>query len=789
MDTDADSCKDAEAQLIPSEPEVKGQHELKVAVVGTPGSRAEAVAELIKSTFSWEESVHPARRKLAFSLLLEIPDLDCDGYAQLLPRALYDIVIVVFDVGLAERHQRLATHLLKANRCLLLVRTVGEHETGAALSEEERKSAGDLPVQGAYSPRIFQVSPPDQSKFDFPELFEILQRETLLCPRMETSRTEAPASTEPSTPSGEKGDVSVMIAGEAGVGKTSLINAILGLTDGGHQEIVVSQMCPKDPVLHMHPSHPNFFLWKLRVDSKDPASHPEKWVAEADILVLVTAGQFCEWHAAQAKRVLALNKMVYFARSKVDLDLHTAKRKMKANYKELKVLQVLKSIEVEFLQSQGIKDPEIFQLSSYEPYKLDCLRLQQVLKENVRTCESSHRILNSDYVIIDEKEIEEIKAAYERGGVTAVVDRIQHSLDLILNTKLAIGITGESGAGKSSFVNALLGLQDDDPGAAEVGVIECTRAPQEYSHPKYCNVKIWDLPGVGTPSFKVEDYLELVNFHIYDFFIILASERFKENHIKLAKEINKQGKSFYFVRTKVDNDLEAMKRSRRQPVDEEAILEKIRNNCQENLEREGLENMKVFLLSSHKLEKYDFQRFQETMEQELPAHKKQAFLLSLPNLSESIIQKKKQLLSQEIFKLAVISSLVAAVPIPGIAFVCDISMLLARLSTYRKDFDLDNESLAKVAEKSRKSVEELKAVIQSPLGKAINQDLVVHMLSKATGTGLVVANLFFHRIPIFGSVASGGIAFRATYAMLTQALEDLAMDSQRVLVKAFETDV
>nr|XP_033819424.1 interferon-inducible GTPase 5-like [Geotrypetes seraphini]XP_033819425.1 interferon-inducible GTPase 5-like [Geotrypetes seraphini]XP_033819426.1 interferon-inducible GTPase 5-like [Geotrypetes seraphini] len=600
---------------------------------------------------------------------------------------------------------------------------------------------------------------------------------------------ETPVSTESSTPSGEKGDVSVMVAGEAGVGKTSFINALLGLTDGEHRETVKPQMCTKGPVLQMQPAHPNFFLWELHVDNKDPTSHPENWMAEADILVLITASHFCEWHTAQAKRVQELSKIVYFVRSKVDLDLHTVKRKMKANYEEQKILQVMKSIEMDFLQSQGLQNSQIFLVSNYEPYKLDCPLLQQILKEDVRTYERSHKASNQEYYIIDVKEIEEIRAAYESGGVPAVVARIQHSLDIILNTKLDIAITGESGAGKSSFVNALLGLKDDDPGAAEVGVVECTRVPQEYIHSKYSNVKIWDLPGIGTPMFKAVDYLERVNFHIYDFFILLASERFKENHIKLAKDIGKQGKNFYFVRTKVDNDVFSMKRGRRQPVDEEAILETIRENCQKNLEQEGLENVKVFLLSSHELEKYDFQKFQETMEQELPGHKKRAFLLSLPNLSENIIQKKKQLLGQEIFKLAMISCLVAAVPIPGIAFVCDISMLLARLSTYRKDFDLDEESLAKLSEKSGKPVEVLKSVIQSPLGKAINQDLVVHMLSKATGTGLVVANLFFHRIPVFGSVASGGIAFRATYAMLTQALEDLASDSQRVLVKAFEAEV
>ncbi|XP_015284163.1 PREDICTED: interferon-inducible GTPase 5-like, partial [Gekko japonicus] len=392
------------------------------------------------------------------------------------------------------------------------------------------------------------------------------------------------------------------------------------------------------------------------------------------------------------------------------------------------------------------------------------------------------------FELITEKELAEIQEAYELGGLSEVVTRIQCSLETIWNAQLDIAVTGESGAGKSTFVNALRGLGDEDEGAAETGVTETTTQPTAYSYPGYPNVILWDLPGIGTPNFQADHYLEAVNFSRYDFFIILASERFKENHIRLAQAIVGAGKRFYFVRTKVDNDLESMAR-RKNPPTEEEVLEEIRDDCREKLAKAGLGDAKVFLLSSFEINKFDFQTFEDTLEQELPSHKRHAFLLSLPNISLAIIEKKRQLLHQEVWKVALVSCLVAAVPLPGLAFTCDVSILLRKLSTYRQDFGLDAASLTRLAERSGKPLEALRAEVRSTLGRTINRDVVVGLLGKATGTGLMVAEFLLHRIPIYGALAAGGMSFHSTYSMLSHCLEELAHDSQRVLLKAFDSEV
>ena len=160
----------------------------------------------------------------------------------------------------------------------------------------------------------------------------------------------------------------------------------------------------------------------------------------------------------------------------------------------------------------------------------------------------------------------------------ATVAKIWKHLKKQNNIQLNIGITGESGSGKSSFVNAFRGIDGRHESAAPTGCVETTTDIKPYSHPNYPNVTLWDLPGVGTTKFPAEKYLKLTGFETFDFFIIISDTRFRENDVKLMKEIQKMGKNFYFVRSKIDNDLRAEERSQRN-FNRQKTLTKIRQNC------------------------------------------------------------------------------------------------------------------------------------------------------------------------------------------------------------------
>ncbi|XP_032886843.1 interferon-inducible GTPase 5-like [Amblyraja radiata] len=252
-----------------------------------------------------------------------------------------------------------------------------------------------------------------------------------------------------------------------------------------------------------------------------------------------------------------------------------------------------------------------------------------------------------------QEELSKLKSEFETGGVEKIKPLLEKKVKELDNTELNIAVTGDSGAGKSTFINAMRGLRSEDEGAAAVGTTETTTEPTGYPHPTLPNVRYWDLPGTGSPRFTAGSYLKKMQLKKYDFFIIVAVNRFTENDAKLAKEIKRLGKKFYFVRSKIDDDLNSM-RQQQTTFDEDAEMEKIRSDCVSQLGKAGIPDPTVFLISSFKKNMYDFPHLIKSLGAGLPNVKESVFVLALPNLSVEIIRKKGEVLKKRIWMWAII---------------------------------------------------------------------------------------------------------------------------------------
>ncbi|XP_028633539.1 T-cell-specific guanine nucleotide triphosphate-binding protein 1-like [Grammomys surdaster] len=364
--------------------------------------------------------------------------------------------------------------------------------------------------------------------------------------------------------------------------------------------------------------------------------------------------------------------------------------------------------------------------------------------------------------IISEDNMTLIEAYIQKKQLQKAVSVIENALKNIESAPLNIAVTGETGTGKSTFINALRGVGQEEEGAAATGVVETTMKRIAYPHPKLQKVTIWDLPGIGSTNFPPESYLTEMKFNEYDFFIIISSTRFKENDAQLAKAIEMMGMNFYFVRTKIDNDLDNEQKSKPKTFNKEKVLMKIRDDCSEHLQEALFHEPPVFLVSNFHMSDYDFPKLETKLLEGLPAHKRHIFLLSLQSLTEATIKYKRDSLKQKVFLEAVRAGTLASIPFGGM-IMGELENLDETFNLYRSYFGLDDASLENYAKDFNMSVNDFKVHLRFPhLFAEGNDESLENKLSK-----------YIKRI----SLAIGGPVASVIYYKRAYYLQNLFIDA------------
>ena len=361
--------------------------------------------------------------------------------------------------------------------------------------------------------------------------------------------------------------------------------------------------------------------------------------------------------------------------------------------------------------------------------------------------------------------MEDVQSHIEEHGVSGIEEFFKTKLGRWKDVEINIGITGNSGVGKSSFINAIRGLGDEDEGAAETDVTETTREPTIYPHPTNEKIKFWDLPGIGTPNYPdLETYCEKVELEKYDTFLILTMKRFTENDRLLAKKVEALGKSFFFIRTHIDVDYGSQRRKK--SFNEEAMLKTIREDCFGNLN--GLTSGDVFLISNLYPAKWDFARLTQAILDVLPFRQRECLTLSLgvlTSLSSDMLKRKAELLRGRIWMVASASAAAAAVPVPGLNVAVDLALLTSEVTFYKSQLGLPDENsyeFRRMAPESQEKVRKFCVTSAVQLASFL-----------ATYTAGSAVEEFARFIPFIGLAIAGGISFSSTYYFLHQCVNEL----------------
>ena len=144
--------------------------------------------------------------------------------------------------------------------------------------------------------------------------------------------------------------------------------------------------------------------------------------------------------------------------------------------------------------------------------------------------------------------------------------------------------------------------------------------------------------GDGSPVYPdLDTYCENVPMDTYDTFLILVGERITDLELQLAEKIKSMKKPFFLVRTKIDVDVSNAWRKRNPDI--RGLEAKIRAYYLEKMKAHHIK-AKVFLISNHHWDKWDFSKLVEAIVENLPENLQEALIMSLLIPSISVIKNK-----------------------------------------------------------------------------------------------------------------------------------------------------
>ncbi|KAI0717628.1 hypothetical protein C8Q72DRAFT_866538 [Fomitopsis betulina] len=114
-----------------------------------------------------------------------------------------------------------------------------------------------------------------------------------------------------------------------------------------------------------------------------------------------------------------------------------------------------------------------------------------------------------------------------------------------------VAISGIAGSGRSSLVNAFLGLRNSDRDAAPTGVADSTTLGEVARFPDPIRHCVWyDIPGAGTLSVPDWKYFTDQGLYIFESIIVLFDARLTETDVAILRNAVRFKIPTYIVRSK-----------------------------------------------------------------------------------------------------------------------------------------------------------------------------------------------------------------------------------------------
>ena len=118
---------------------------------------------------------------------------------------------------------------------------------------------------------------------------------------------------------------------------------------------------------------------------------------------------------------------------------------------------------------------------------------------------------------------------------------------------------------------------------------------------------------------------------------------------------------------------------------------KIRKDCLEHLKDVDSNLVDFYLTNNRSPGKWDFSRLTKAICDALPSLQRESVILTLKATSTEMLYDKVEILRGRILKVAMLSSGVALIPVPGVSFTADIVLMSREISLYRSELGIPDE--------------------------------------------------------------------------------------------------
>ena len=224
-----------------------------------------------------------------------------------------------------------------------------------------------------------------------------------------------------------------------------------------------------EPTEYIHPKNQKIKLWDLPGIGSTKYPNLQEYFEKIDLKSYDAFLIFSKTRFTNDDKELAekfskeLNKPFFFIRTNIDQNLKNAQRD-RPQLNEVSVLENIRKDSFENLRDLIHDKKDVFLIDNEFPEKYDFNRLCEDVVSKLLERRSQSFLRSLTYVIYknnsiteDDPRLAEVKDRFDRKGICGISDFYHRQINSFKEVKINLAITGDSGTGKSSFINAVRG--------------------------------------------------------------------------------------------------------------------------------------------------------------------------------------------------------------------------------------------------------------------------------------------------------------------------------------------